>query len=98
MTTLALTLGFGAALFYTPLVAMVGDIAPSGLEGTLIGSYRFFRDMGYSAGPIILGIIADAYGIQYSFYITSLILLVTTIIVYATSRETIVASVQEAKD
>jgi MFS family permease len=43
----SLLLGTEAAFFYTPLVAMVSDIAPSELEGTLIGSYRFFRDMGY---------------------------------------------------
>jgi MFS family permease len=54
---------------------MVGDLAPRGLEGTLIGSYRFFRDMGYSAGPVILGLVADAYGISYAFYLSSIVLL-----------------------
>jgi hypothetical protein len=53
----------------------------------LIGSYRFFRDMGYFAGPIILGIVADTYGILHAFYVTSLILFVTTVVVYAASRE-----------
>ncbi|MEM2094550.1 MAG: MFS transporter, partial [Candidatus Bathyarchaeia archaeon] len=88
MVVLALALGFGAALFYTPLVAMVGDMAPPSLEGTLIGSYRFFRDMGYFVGPTLLGAISDAYGLQCSFYVTSLSLLVTTVIVCVFCRET----------
>jgi MFS family permease len=92
MLVLALALGFSAALFYTPLLAMVGDISPPSLRGTLIGSYRFFRDMGYFAGPILLGIVADTYGILYAFYVTSLILFITTAVVYAASRETLIAN------
>ena len=86
---IALILGIEAALFYTPLVAMVSDIAPPELEGTLIGSYRFFRDMGYFVGPILLGAIADKIGIQYAFYATSLSLFTAMIIFYIFSKETI---------
>jgi len=85
---LALFLGFEAALFYTPLVAMVSDIAPPEVEGTLIGSYRFFRDMGYFIGPIILGKIADMYKLDYSIYLTSVILLVAVIVLIFKLKET----------
>jgi MFS family permease len=85
---LALFLGFEAALFYTPLVAMVSDIAPSEVEGTLIGSYRFFRDMGYFIGPILLGKIADVYKLDYSIYLTSLIILVAVIVLLFSVEET----------
>jgi MFS family permease len=85
----ALVLGVAAALFYTPLVAMVSDIAPPELEGTLIGSYRFFRDMGYFVGPLILGALADARGLSYAFYATSICLLAAMIILQIASRETI---------
>ncbi len=83
----ALMQGFAAALFYTPLVAMVSDAAPPNLEGTLIGSYRFFRDMGYFVGPILLGVIADSHGLQFSIYATSLSLLIAMVIVQFSSRE-----------
>ena len=53
---------------------MVSDIAPSEVEGTMIGGYRFFRDMGYFIGPIVLGRIADVFGIKYSIYVTSVVL------------------------
>ncbi|MQY82496.1 MFS transporter [archaeon] len=85
----SLLLGVGAALFYTPLVAMVSDIAPSELEGTLIGSYRFFRDLGYFVGPLLLGTIADNLGLINAFYATSLILLVATLVIQLLAEETV---------
>jgi len=82
-------LGVEAAFFYTPLVAMVSDIAPSELEGTLIGSYRFFRDMGYFVGPLLLGVIADSVGLTTAFYATSLILLAAMAFMQIKAKETI---------
>ena len=93
LLVLALAFGVEAALFYTPLIAMVSDIAPPDLEGTLIGVYRFFRDMGYFVGPILLGEVADAYGLHYAFYVASLSLLIATVILYVSSKETLVRSV-----
>jgi len=85
----ALILGVEAALFYTPLIAMVSDIAPPELEGTLIGSYRFFRDMGYFVGAIMLGAVADNYGLNYAFYVTSLCLFLAVIIFHVSAKETL---------
>jgi MFS family permease len=82
-------MGFGAALYYTPLLAMVGDVSPPSLRGTFIGGYRFFRDLGYFLGPILLGIIADTYGLPYTFYTASIILLMAMGVVYVFSRETL---------
>jgi len=89
LVAFSLLLGVEAALFYTPLVAMVSDIAPSELEGTLIGSYRFFRDMGYFVGPLLLGTIADNLGLINAFYATSLILLVAMVSMQLLAKETI---------
>jgi len=88
LVLLALLLGVEAALFYTPLVAMVSDIAPQEIEGTLIGSYRFFRDMGYFVGPILLGKIADVYRLDYSFYVTSVIIMLAFIVLVFFLEET----------
>ena len=85
----SLFLGVEAAFFYTPLVAMVSDIAPSELEGTLIGSYRFFRDMGYFVGPLLLGAIADRVGLTTTFYVTSLILLAAMVSIQIQAKETL---------
>jgi len=85
----SLFLGVEAAFFYTPLVAMVSDIAPSELEGTLIGSYRFFRDMGYFVGPLLLGAIADSMGLTTAFFATALILLAAMAFFQIQAKETI---------
>ena len=89
LVAFSLLLGVEAALFYTPLVAMVSDIAPSELEGTLIGSYRFFRDMGYFVGPLLLGTTADNLGLINAFYATSLILLIAMVSMQLLAKETI---------
>jgi len=88
LVLLALLLGVEAALFYTPLVAMVSDIAPQEIEGTLIGSYRFFRDMGYFVGPILLGRIADVYRLDYSFYVTSVVIMIAFLVLVFFLEET----------
>ena len=88
LVLLALLLGFMSALYYTPLVAMVSDIAPSDVEGTLIGSYRFFRDMGYFIGPLILGKIADVYTLNYSIYLTSVVLAFAVLVLIWSVKET----------
>jgi MFS family permease len=85
---IALVLGVEAALFYTPLVAMVSDIAPQETEGTLIGSYRFFRDLGYFFGPILLGKIADVYKLDYAFYVTSAIIIIAFLVLVFFLEET----------
>ena len=85
---LALFLGVGAALYYTPIVAMVSDIAPQEIEGTVIGVYRFFRDMGYFFGPILLGKIGDVYGLEYSFYLTSAVIIGACMILVLCLKET----------
>ena len=87
LVILAIFLGVGAALYYTPLVAMVSDIAPPEIEGAIIGVYRFFRDMGYFLGPIILGKIGDIYGLKYSFFLTSITLMAACMILYIRQKE-----------
>lgn len=62
--TIALVaLGIGTALVYPTLLAAVGDIARPVWRGALVGVYRLWRDLGYVAGALLAGAIADAFGI-----------------------------------
>ena len=88
LVLLALILGVEVAFFYTPLVAMVSDIAPQEIEGTMIGSYRFFRDLGYFVGPILLGKIGDSFSLNYSFYVTSVVIMLAFFVLFYFSEET----------
>jgi MFS family permease len=56
----AVGLGVGTALVYPTLIAAISDaVAPVARAGT-VGVYRFWRDMGYVAGGLVAGLLADA--------------------------------------
>jgi MFS family permease len=57
-------LGVGTALVYPTLLAAIGDIAPVSVRGSYVGVYRLWRDLGYVAGALLAGLLADAYGIR----------------------------------
>ncbi|MFP5342838.1 MAG: MFS transporter [Candidatus Limnocylindria bacterium] len=58
----AATLGLGTALVYPTLIARVSDLAAPVWRASAIGVYRLWRDLGFAAGAIVAGSIADAAG------------------------------------
>ena len=56
----ALALGAGTALVYPTLIAAVSDVVAPVERATMVGVYRFWRDMGYVVGGLLVGSIADA--------------------------------------
>jgi len=69
--TAALT-GVGMALLYPTLIAAVGDISHPDWRGSSLGVYRFWRDLGYGIGALLLGVIADAFGaVEAGFWFTA---------------------------
>ncbi len=69
--TAALT-GVGMALLYPTLIAAVGDISHPDWRGSSLGVYRFWRDLGYGIGALLLGLIADTYGsFESGFWFTA---------------------------
>lgn len=59
----AVVLGVGTAMVYPTLLAAVGDVAEPAWRAAAVGVYRFWRDMGYVAGAIGAGIVADLAGL-----------------------------------
>ncbi len=55
-------LGAGTALAYPVLLAAAGDAAPAGQRASAVGVYRFWRDLGFVAGALGGGALADAIG------------------------------------
>jgi MFS family permease len=64
----AVLLGVGTALVYPTLIAAISDVVSPVARAPVVGVYRFWRDMGYVAGGLIAGSVADALG--YSGAIT----------------------------
>jgi MFS family permease len=58
----AVLLGIGTALVYPTLIAAISDAVPPVARAPTVGVYRFWRDMGYVAGALIAGTVADALG------------------------------------
>jgi MFS family permease len=58
----AVLLGVGTALVYPTLIAAISDAVTPVARASMVGAYRFWRDMGYVAGALIAGIVADALG------------------------------------
>ncbi len=54
--------GFGMALLYPNLSAAVADISHPHWRGSAIGIYRFWRDLGYGIGALLLGLVAHVSG------------------------------------
>jgi MFS family permease len=56
----AVALGAGTALVYPTLIAAVSDAVAPVARAPTVGVYRFWRDMGYVAGGLAAGVLADA--------------------------------------
>jgi MFS family permease len=55
----AVLLGIGTAMVYPTLLAVVADVAEPRRRGAVTGLYRFWRDLGFAIGAIVVGVVAD---------------------------------------
>ena len=59
-------LGVGTAMVYPTLLAAIGDVAHPNWRASAVGVYRFWRDLGYAVGALIVGGVADTFGLGVS--------------------------------
>ena len=74
-------LGFGGAFLSTTPASMVGDII-KGKGGKVIAIFQMAGDAGMIFGPIIIGLISDAYSYRAAFGASAFIFLIVLILVY----------------
>ncbi|WP_405708178.1 MULTISPECIES: MFS transporter [unclassified Streptomyces] len=60
----AVVLGLGTAMVYPALIASVSDHAHPTWRANALGTYRFWRDIGYAAGALVAGALADTLGLD----------------------------------
>jgi MFS family permease len=85
----AAVMGIGMALLYPTLSASVSDIAHPNWRGSAIGIYRFWRDLGYGIGALLLGAVASLMGnIEAGFWFTAVSMFVSGSIVLFACAET----------
>jgi MFS family permease len=68
--------GIASGIASIPPPAMVGDLAPKGLEGSAVGLYRMAGDLGFVVGPLVVGAIADTGALSVGFFVSGAMLLV----------------------
>jgi MFS family permease len=62
----AVLLGLGTALVYPTLLAAISDVAHPAWRASAVGVYRLWRDLGYAAGALFSGIVADVFGLTWA--------------------------------
>jgi len=64
-------LGLGTALAYPTLIAAVSDAVTPRERAPAVGVYRFWRDSGFVAGAVVVGLVADAAGTGAAIALTA---------------------------
>lgn len=76
-------LGIGTAMVYPTLLASIGDVVNPSWRASTIGIYRLWRDLGYAAGALLSGVVADLFGmISALWLIATLTMLSGTLVAY----------------
>jgi MFS family permease len=69
----SVVLGLGTALAYPTLIAAVSDVVTPRERAPAVGVYRFWRDAGFVAGALGIGLAADAAGIEAAIAVTAIL-------------------------
>ncbi|MFE0700962.1 MFS transporter [Streptomyces sp. NPDC058872] len=69
----AVALGLGTAMVYPALIASLADHTHPSWRTKALGTYRFWRDLGYAVGALVAGVLADALGINATIIAAALL-------------------------
>lgn len=64
-------LGLGTALVYPTFLSFITAQTHPTDRAVTLGTFRFWRDIGYAVGALLTGIIADAWNIQISIWVVA---------------------------
>ena len=84
----ALLLGVGTAMVYPTLLAAIGDVAHPAWRASAVGVYRFWRDLGFAAGALLSGWVADLAGFDAAIWTVAGVTALSGVIVMVRMYET----------
>jgi MFS family permease len=84
----AIGLGLGTAMVYPTLIAVIADVAPARQRGAIVGVYRFWRDLGFAVGAILVGVLADRTVASTAILVVAALTAGSGFVVAARMRET----------
>jgi MFS family permease len=77
----AAVLGLGTAMVYPTLLAAIADVADPSWRGSAVGVYRLWRDLGFAAGAVVAGVVADAAGFEAAIWFVAAITALSGVVV-----------------
>lgn len=77
----AILLGLGTAWVYPTFLAGVASMAHPTQRAESLGTFRFWRDMGYAVGALLSGIIADIWSIDWAILSVGLITIFSALVI-----------------
>ena len=84
----SVALGLGTAMVYPTLLAVVADVADPSWRGSALGVYRMWRDLGFAAGAILVGVLADRSGMVTAIVVVAGLTAASGLVVAARMGET----------
>jgi MFS family permease len=84
----AILLGVGTAMVYPTLLAAVSDVAHPSWRATAVGVYRLWRDIGFAAGALLAGLIADLAGLVAAVWVIAALTAASGLVVAVHMYET----------
>ena len=84
----AIVLGLGTAMVYPTLIAVVVDVAEPSRRGAIAGVYRFWRDLGFAVGAILVGLLVDRFDARVAILVVAALTAGSGVIVAVRMRET----------
>jgi MFS family permease len=87
-------LGLGTALVYPTLLAAISDVAHPSWRASSVGVYRLWRDSGYAIGALLVGILADLFGVTWAIWVIAAVTALSGIVAQLVMVETRVRNPQ----
>jgi MFS family permease len=78
---LSIFLGIGTALVYPTFLASISENSHPNQRAESIGVFRLWRDLGYAAGAILVGFLADFYSIKAAILVIGLLTMLSGLVI-----------------
>lgn len=89
-------LSIGSTLYHPPSLRMASEYDPKKVSFAM-GIHNLGSSLGFSAGPLLLGVMMNDWGWRYSFYIWAALSLVTAVISYRFTQQSFQSYETETK-